>query len=385
MRFLYISPSILPSRTANSVHVVNQCAALGASGVDVTLLAKRLIKNKQSFDVEMRTMYGDNIVNSGCKFVTFYNQSTVAVNVRIALLAVYHLIFSKKYDVILSRNLYAAFIIGILLHRSIIFETHQLESGFRRKIQRLLLLSKHIKLVVISKKLKFYLEDYHKLTLSNTTVLHDSAPDGIIPVFDVCKRKALLIGEIPDAAEWSGVCGYFGHLYAGRGIEVIEDIARLRPNILFLIYGGNPDEVAAKKEVCKQSNIRFMGHVPHPVAQKLMTIFDVLLMPYQKSVSIGIRGHDTAGWMSPMKMFEYLASGVPLISSDLPVLREVLTDKQNCLLVQPDDPMSWVNALDSLLNDAKLTASLGRQGHDDYLKKYTWPIRAQRLLKLAAE
>lgn len=39
-------------------------------------------------------------------------------------------------------------------------------------------------------------------------------------------------------SEWRGICGYFGHLYAGRGIEVIEAMAAACPNVLFLIFGG---------------------------------------------------------------------------------------------------------------------------------------------------
>ena len=68
-------------------------------------------------------------------------------------------------------------------------------------------------------------------------------------------------------------------------------------------------------------------------------------MPYQRNVSIGIKGSNTADWMSPLKLFEYMSSGVPIISSDLPVLREILEDRRNALLVPPKNFDSWDEAL----------------------------------------
>lgn len=112
---------------------------------------------------------------------------------------------------------------------------------------------------------------------------------------------------------------------------------------------------------------------------------DVLLMPYQKSVSIGVAGQDTAQWMSPMKMFEYMAGGVPLVSSDLPVLREVLEEGRNALLVAPGDPQAWVAAVDRLAFDPGFAAYLGANAHADYQQHYTWVARARLLLEAAKE
>jgi glycosyltransferase involved in cell wall biosynthesis len=115
-----------------------------------------------------------------------------------------------------------------------------------------------------------------------------------------------------------------------------------------------------------------------------MKAVDVLLMPYQQSVSIGVRGHDTARWMSPMKMFEYLASGTPVVSSDLTVLREVLRNGENALLVSPTAVDQWTTAVDRLLGDQAFAQQLGRAGHATYASGYTWTTRAQRILEAAA-
>ena len=109
-------------------------------------------------------------------------------------------------------------------------------------------------------------------------------------------------------------------------------------------------------------------------------MMDVLLMPYQKNVSIGQRDGDTGRWMSPMKMFEYMASGVPIIASKLPILEEVLLDRYNCLMAVPDDPVDWSNCLNCLLNKPDFAESIGNQAHKDYKAFYTWNRRAQEML-----
>jgi hypothetical protein len=62
-------------------------------------------------------------------------------------------------------------------------------------------------------------------------------------------------------------------------------------------------------------------------------MMDALLMPYQKHVSIDLSSVDASKWISPMKMFEYLSSGALIISSNIPVLLEVLIDNDTCLFV----------------------------------------------------
>ena len=125
-----------------------------------------------------------------------------------------------------------------------------------------------------------------------------------------------------------------------------------------------------------------MGYIDPKNARETMGIMDVLLMPYQKSVSIGIKGIDTSKWMSPMKMFEYLSVGVPIISSNLSVLKEVLVDYENCLLVEPDDIDAWSEALNRVISDAGLEEQLGLNAYMLYRHKYTWRRRAKAMLDL---
>ena len=113
-----------------------------------------------------------------------------------------------------------------------------------------------------------------------------------------------------------------------------------------------------------------------------MSMMDVLLMPYQKSVSVGLKGVDTAKWMSPMKMFEYMSTGKPVISSNLSVLREILKDNENCLLVKPDDIKNWSEALKRIIKDKLLADKLGNNAYNQYQIKHTWKKRAEDILRL---
>ena len=99
---------------------------------------------------------------------------------------------------------------------------------------------------------------------------------------------------------------------------------------------------------------------------------DILLAPYQRSVP-------TVNWMSPLKVFEYMAAGRAIVASDLPVLHEVLTNGRNALLVSPEDESAWIRALLSL-SDEVSRHRLARQARRDVEAGYTWNLRVQNVL-----
>ena len=103
---------------------------------------------------------------------------------------------------------------------------------------------------------------------------------------------------------------------------------------------------------------------------------DVLLMPYQRRVSAS-SGGDIGSFLSPMKMFEYLACGRVIISSNLPVLLEVLNET-NAILLPPEDPALWVSAILEIKEDHTRRETLGNNARRD-AKSYTWESRAARI------
>lgn len=377
----YISPSVLPSRSANSVHVVRQVRALADAGADVTLYALRSIDDPAELDVAIAQQYG--VATDDLHLVTASPLMPRGHNLQIAALAV-HALARRKLAPIISRNLYASYVFGVCYGRPLVFETHQLEFGLHKIMQRQIMVRPWVTTVVISDRLLASLEQHHHAAAAKAAVLRDASPSAVMPL-SPGSRRATLKQLVPQTSgDWRAVAGYVGHLYAGRGIDVIAAMAEQRPTVLFLIVGGNEREIAERRRANRRGNIVFLGHVPHQNAQRIMASVDVLLLPYQEHVSIGVSRHDTAPWMSPMKMFEYMASGVPIVSSDLPALREVLRDGINALLVNPDDAGQWVAALDRLLENDVLARSLGEAAHEESQREYTWDVRARRLLALAA-
>ena len=86
-------------------------------------------------------------------------------------------------------------------------------------------------------------------------------------------------------------------------------------------------------------------------------------------------------WMSPMKMFEYMASGVPIISSKFKVLEEVLINDFSVAYVDNMEPENWIAAIKKLGNDSNIRATLGQNARLE-VEKYTWEKRADKILSI---
>ena len=175
--------------------------------------------------------------------------------------------------------------------------------------------------------------------------------------------------------------GYFGSLVAGRGVELICELARRIPNMEFLMLGGNPEEVEAwKTRTAESENIRWLGHVPNAEVPLHQAACDALLMPYQREVTIRGKGN-TAEIMSPMKLYEYMAAGRAILSSDLPALRVMLSEA-NSILLPPEDPAAWADALAKLRKNPEKRKRIAAQARAD-VRPYSWRGRARRILAFA--
>jgi glycosyltransferase involved in cell wall biosynthesis len=358
---------------------MQQCDALGKLGVDVTLFAKRSEKTAD-LHADLREAYGVELER--VTLSTIYTQCSRANNLSIAVHAILRVVVGREFDAVLSRNLFASFLLALLSRVPLIIEVHQIEHGLRGWLQRLACRRPGVTIVVISKQLGHDLGRWIGDRDVAIRVLHDAAP--VLPALPseaerASWRRELLVA--PDDCD-QFVCGYVGHLYPGRGIDIIEALARECPDVLFLVIGGNDVEIAERRCKNTQSNLRFLGHVPHPVARRIMSSVDLLLMPYQENVSIGLAGHDTGRWMSPMKMFEYMSSGTPLVASNLAVLREILRDGDNAVLAAPQNVAAWHRSILSLKDNAALRKELARRAYDDCQTNYTWRRRAERILAL---
>jgi glycosyltransferase involved in cell wall biosynthesis len=382
----YISPSVLPTRSANSIHAVNMCEGIAQLKHRVVLFSAANISKAFDYKKVLIDFYGVSCRN--ITVISYQSKGGRGIEISIALKSLWEFItFSVKGDkpsAIISRNLYAAIIFGLFLRQKVVYETHSPEHGYRKKFQKWLLNSSKIQTVVISQALKNVMCRFHSVCGIRIHVFHDAARFGKLQLnnFDRKNLREDLFKHTLDFDKYVNFVGYFGHLYSGRGIEIIQGIAKKNLDCVFIVYGGNEKDIECYKKYNTISNLFFMGHIPPNLVHNAMSMMDVLLMPYQKNVSIGLEGVDTAKWMSPMKMFEYLSVGVPIISSNLPVLREILVNRNNSILVEADNVDDWSVALRSIIRDPVLAKNLGNNAFYQYKSKHTWNNRAKNIINL---
>ncbi len=174
--------------------------------------------------------------------------------------------------------------------------------------------------------------------------------------------------------------GYTGHLYSGRGIDLLFELAQRNPGFSFVWAGGEKQAVEHwrhKLAGAEIKNVHLLGFVPQEKLPLVQAACDVLLMPYARRIAVS-GGGDTARFASPMKAFEYLAAGRAIMTSDLPVLHEIL-DESNAVFAPPEDVERWDAALKALAKDPEHRLALAEQAYRD-AAQYSWEARARRAL-----
>lgn len=368
MKILYISNSIIPSRTANSIHVMKMCHAFANNDHQVILVAP---DNKDKYEKKIGDVFDYYAVKKNFKIKKLWHPGGKLGTFFYSLSIFFYLLFNRNFDLVYGRFLYGCYF-SALLGKQIVFEAHAPiyeEHKLAQKVFNLLIKNKNFKkIVVISQALKdMYLQNL-KIKSSNIVVVHDGADEVIN--FSVKKK---LYGK-----EKNLKVGYVGHLYKGKGLEVIESIAsRVSKDVEFHILGGIENDINYWKKKIKRSNVFFYGYVSHKSVGQFINSLDVCLLPNQEIVlahggSEG--GINISKYTSPLKLFEYMSHKKPIISSDIPVLREILNDK-NSLLVKHDSVEGWIKSIESLKNPS-LREKISSRALNDF-KKYTWKKRAQ--------
>jgi glycosyltransferase involved in cell wall biosynthesis len=179
--------------------------------------------------------------------------------------------------------------------------------------------------------------------------------------------------------------GFTGHIYPGRGAELLFELAKGMPHVNFLWVGGTPDLVAhwrSKLAEVGAANVTLTGFVEHSRIPLYQAAADVLLMPYSRSIEAS-SGQDIAEVINPMKMFEYMASGRAIVCADLPVIREVMNEG-NAVFCEAGKwelvISNWRLAIESLLADESRRVVLGAQARRD-VEMFSWVKREERVLE----
>jgi glycosyltransferase involved in cell wall biosynthesis len=183
--------------------------------------------------------------------------------------------------------------------------------------------------------------------------------------------------RVPDAIP-SGppVVGYAGHLYPWKGVDTLVRAIALTTGVRALIVGGHPDEsdharvARLARDLGVEDRITITGLVPPAAVADHLAAATILALPNSLSAI-------SARYTSPLKLFEYLALGRPIVASDLPSFREVL-GPETAVLVPPDDPAAWAGAFSALAADPARAAALAATARA-LAPAYTWGQRAARI------
>ncbi|MGB5832398.1 MAG: glycosyltransferase family 4 protein [Thiohalocapsa sp.] len=170
---------------------------------------------------------------------------------------------------------------------------------------------------------------------------------------------------------------YTGSLQAYKGIGTLIAVAALLPALDVQLVGGTIDEIAAwRAERTIPKNLRFEPFVDNAELPLWLAASDICVVPNSSS-------DRTAGWTFSLKLYEYLAAGRPVVVSDIPSLRSVVSHGRDALLVRPDDPVALADAVSRLLTDPALAARLTEAGRNT-VAPHTWERRAAAIIERLA-
>lgn len=206
-------------------------------------------------------------------------------------------------------------------------------------------------------------------------------PNGVDPkLFQPRPRNHML------AARWGlsegPVIGFVSGLRRWHGIDTLPALLeRLIPrykDLRLIIVGEGP----LCSELCRQIEGRglersalFTGLLPQEEVAELICQFDVALAPYPQPQ------HDF--YFSPLKLFEYMACGAPVVAAGLGQIAEVVRDGETGLLYRPGDLDGLTSACDRLLGDPAFGRRLGQSAAAQIRSQYTWDHNAARVEDLA--
>ncbi|MDJ0732740.1 MAG: glycosyltransferase [Nostocaceae cyanobacterium] len=224
-------------------------------------------------------------------------------------------------------------------------------------------------------------------TIKETMIAHGMPAEKVIKLHNGYNR--LFMERQPDkAAKWrikllpegiEKLVVYSGALKQFKGINLLIDVALEMPNIQFVCAGGNEKDVADYQKLAQQkqvNNIQFLGYILHEDLASLLQAADVLVHPH----CLG----RAATFTSPLKLFEYFASGTPIVATEIPSLMEFKNTNAITTWCEPDNPNQFVKAVTWVLETHSRKIA-GYANSIEFVKQFSWENRAAKILSYVDE
>ncbi|MBI2635361.1 MAG: glycosyltransferase family 4 protein [Parcubacteria group bacterium] len=375
-KIIYIANSRIPTEKANGFQVMKMCEAFSNAGIEVELwLPGRFNPIKESpfayYNIretfKIRKYFVIDLIPFSKylgRLANFVESVSFAIAVRLALPA-------AEFNLLYSRDQFTLWLLSFFKY-PFIYEIHSIprRTGLHGRIWR-----GAIKVVVITNGIKNILI---KKGIDDSKII--VAPDAVdLGVFNaVNKSKEELRSELGLFGDnfLVGYVGRFKTLGMEKGIAtMIESLPILDKDVKMIFVGGEEQEIKEYKTFAGRFNVLsqcvFISYQPYSKIIKYTKAMDAVVIPFPNKPHY-------AFYASPLKLFEYMASGRPIIASDLPALREILNDK-NALFFKPEDAADLARAIKMLKNSKMLGLHLSQQALAD-VKEYTWDNRAKNIL-----
>ncbi|MBA2504536.1 MAG: glycosyltransferase [Thermoleophilaceae bacterium] len=388
MRFVYFAPADIDLPRVDRQCIVSFCAALARSGVDLELVGLRIKTMPEEPQAEHPLSLYPIEVRFPTRLVRVPVTQTspgwwVAVN-RLVVHSVYafaEVMRGRRQPLCLFTKTYST-ALALLLGRRIarrppvvVFEAHVPP---RNAVQRWVL--RHVDRVVANTHaLAGELADAWDIPSERILGTHQGVDLELIDSQRLTRSEAR--SRLGISEERSLVV-YTGKIYEGYGeVEYLLEVAQRAlgdERFLFLLVGGRHDHVARLRDRCARdglANVVMTGFVPPTEVPAYQFAADVLVLYYPSGLALN-------AYRSPGKLFEYMASGRPIVSVDLPVLREVLTD-ECASFVEADSPEALWSAIQELVDAPERAERMGSAALER-VRDFTWDRRATRIMNFVS-
>ena len=176
----------------------------------------------------------------------------------------------------------------------------------------------------------------------------------------------------------SKVIGFVGGLRPWHGVEILPELlqalAPAYPDLKLVFVGTGPLERDLKIKFAEKKlsdHVLFLGATPHDEVAAVIRQFDLALAPYPE--------HSHSFYFSPLKIFEYLASGVATVAADIGQISELVKHGETGLLYKAGDLSGLIHGCRTLLDDATLRQRIGKAGAQLIRQNYTWDHNVRRI------
>ncbi|QWR78047.1 glycosyltransferase family 4 protein [Candidatus Magnetomonas plexicatena] len=372
MTIFYPVPERLNGTQARFIQIVNTVCALSNQGVNIKLISGKIPGFNQTDVLKSFSITPNDTLEF--VFLPIIRKSrflSVSISAIFYLALAIYLYRYKGSGVIIVRHpKLAGFLLTFkgLFKMPIVFEAHEIfhlsteKASVKTALKRLekKIYTKSDALITISDKLRDDIDSIFGLTGKACHTVPDAVRDDFFLSETVVAKRTFLF--------------YSGSLYKWKGIDLLIEAMRYLPDETLVIAGGGGrlDELKQLvKHLGLSERVTFTGHLPHNKITELLKDAKLSFIPNIQS--------EISKYTSPLKMFEYMAAGVPIVAANLPGISEVLQHGQNALLFTPGDVEGLVRQTKTLLNDMALAAELAKNAKE-FARSYTYEKRAERII-----